>query len=83
MNFTLISYYNLFFEEIIIFSWEFTKKLVLHVSFQTWMYISIPLLIYVGERTLRALRSKAYAVKILKVIKLINEFSSPFIVSNK
>ncbi|XP_078156708.1 respiratory burst oxidase homolog protein E-like isoform X2 [Carex rostrata] len=33
----------------------------------TWMYISIPLLIYVGERTLRALRSKAYAVKILKV----------------
>ncbi|KAJ1700512.1 hypothetical protein LUZ63_000291 [Rhynchospora breviuscula] len=33
----------------------------------TWMYISVPLLIYIGERTLRALRSKAYAVKILKV----------------
>ncbi|KAJ3677123.1 hypothetical protein LUZ60_002847 [Juncus effusus] len=33
----------------------------------TWMYIAVPLLIYVGERTLRALRSKAYAVKILKV----------------
>ncbi|OAY65195.1 Respiratory burst oxidase [Ananas comosus] len=33
----------------------------------TWMYISVPLLLYVGERTLRALRSKAYSVKILKV----------------
>jgi hypothetical protein len=34
---------------------------------QTWMYISVPLVLYVGERTLRAFRSKAYAVKILKV----------------
>ncbi|XP_073010095.1 respiratory burst oxidase homolog protein E-like [Typha latifolia] len=33
----------------------------------TWMYISVPLLLYVGERMLRALRSKAYSVKILKV----------------
>ncbi|KAL6661598.1 hypothetical protein ACP70R_000982 [Stipagrostis hirtigluma subsp. patula] len=33
----------------------------------TWMYITVPLVLYVGERTLRALRSKAYAVKILKV----------------
>ena len=31
------------------------------------MYISVPLVLYVGERTLRAFRSKAYAVKILKV----------------
>ncbi|WOL06525.1 respiratory burst oxidase [Canna indica] len=33
----------------------------------TWMYISVPLLLYVGERHLRAFRSKAYSVKILKV----------------
>jgi hypothetical protein len=43
--------------------------------------MSIPLLIYVGERTLRALRSKAYAVKILKVNKFINILSGAFIVS--
>ncbi|ONM04340.1 respiratory burst oxidase homolog protein E [Zea mays] len=36
----------------------------------TWMYISVPLALYVGERTLRAFRSKAYAVKILKVCLL-------------
>ncbi|KAL5698248.1 hypothetical protein ACHQM5_029313 [Ranunculus cassubicifolius] len=36
----------------------------------TWMYISIPLLIYVGERTLRTLRSNYYSVKILKVAEL-------------
>jgi respiratory burst oxidase len=34
------------------------------------MYISVPLALYVGERTLRAFRSKAYAVKILKVCLL-------------
>ncbi|XP_042440883.1 respiratory burst oxidase homolog protein E-like [Zingiber officinale] len=33
----------------------------------TWMYISVPLLLYIGERNLRAFRSKAYSVKILKV----------------
>lgn len=33
----------------------------------TWMYLSVPLLLYVGERILRAFRSKAYSVKILKV----------------
>jgi respiratory burst oxidase len=31
------------------------------------MYISVPLVLYVGERMLRALRSNAYTVKILKV----------------
>ncbi|XP_066350907.1 respiratory burst oxidase homolog protein E-like [Miscanthus floridulus] len=36
----------------------------------TWMYISVPLVLYVGERTLRAFRSKAHAVKILKVCLL-------------
>jgi hypothetical protein len=40
------------------------------VIFQTWMYISVPLVLYIGERTLRAFRSKAYAVKILKVTEL-------------
>jgi hypothetical protein len=32
------------------------------------MYIAVPFALHVGERTLRAFRSKAYAVKILKVI---------------
>ncbi|VAI32525.1 unnamed protein product [Triticum turgidum subsp. durum] len=36
----------------------------------TWMYISVPLLLYVGERMLRALRSNAHPVKILKVLLL-------------
>ncbi|GER36107.1 respiratory burst oxidase, partial [Striga asiatica] len=33
----------------------------------TWMYISIPLLLYVAERSLSRRRSEHYAVKILKV----------------
>ncbi|KAF7058895.1 hypothetical protein CFC21_065869 [Triticum aestivum] len=32
----------------------------------TWMYISVPLVLYVGERMLRALRSNAHTVKIIK-----------------
>jgi hypothetical protein len=37
------------------------------------MYIAVPLMLYVGERTLRAFRSKAYAVKILKVTEHLND----------
>ncbi|XP_075509093.1 respiratory burst oxidase homolog protein E [Primulina tabacum] len=33
----------------------------------TWMYISIPLLLYIAERSLRNRRSEHYAVEILKV----------------
>ncbi|KAL2326741.1 hypothetical protein Fmac_020168 [Flemingia macrophylla] len=33
----------------------------------TWMYISVPLLLYIAERTLRTRRSAHYVVKILKV----------------
>lgn len=33
----------------------------------TWMYISIPLLLYILERSMRACRSNHYAVRILKV----------------
>ncbi|XP_073220931.1 respiratory burst oxidase homolog protein E isoform X2 [Cicer arietinum] len=33
----------------------------------TWMYISVPLLLYIAERTLRTRRSHHYAVKVLKV----------------
>ncbi|KAL0315908.1 UNVERIFIED_CONTAM: Respiratory burst oxidaseprotein E [Sesamum radiatum] len=32
----------------------------------TWMYISVPLLLYIAERSLRTRRSEHYAVKILK-----------------
>ncbi|XP_021888807.1 respiratory burst oxidase homolog protein F-like [Carica papaya] len=33
----------------------------------TWMYLAIPVLLYVGERTLRFFRSVSYTVQILKV----------------
>ncbi|KAL7194064.1 hypothetical protein ACSBR2_025664 [Camellia fascicularis] len=33
----------------------------------TWMYISVPLFLYVAERSLRTCRSEQYSVKILKV----------------
>ncbi|XP_041005444.1 respiratory burst oxidase homolog protein E isoform X2 [Juglans microcarpa x Juglans regia] len=33
----------------------------------TWMYISVPLLLYVAERTVRTCRSEHYSVKVLKV----------------
>ncbi|THF98257.1 hypothetical protein TEA_018356 [Camellia sinensis var. sinensis] len=33
----------------------------------TWMYISVPLFLYVAERSLRTCRSEHYSVKILKV----------------
>ncbi|MQM04978.1 hypothetical protein Taro_037786 [Colocasia esculenta] len=33
----------------------------------TWMYLSVPLLLYAGERTLRAFRSGYYSVRLLKV----------------
>ncbi|XP_042037809.1 respiratory burst oxidase homolog protein E-like [Salvia splendens] len=33
----------------------------------TWMYISVPLILYIAERSLRTCRSEHYAVRILKV----------------
>ncbi|KAL5984756.1 hypothetical protein ACLOJK_041378, partial [Asimina triloba] len=33
----------------------------------TWMYLAVPILLYAGERTLRAFRSGYYPVRILKV----------------
>ncbi|XP_074555636.1 respiratory burst oxidase homolog protein A-like [Curcuma longa] len=33
----------------------------------TWMYLAVPVLLYVGERSLRALRSGHYSVRLLKV----------------
>ncbi|CAL9764930.1 unnamed protein product [Musa acuminata subsp. burmannicoides] len=33
----------------------------------TWMYLAAPVLLYVGERSLRALRSGYYSVRLLKV----------------
>ncbi|KAH7686255.1 respiratory burst oxidase protein [Dioscorea alata] len=33
----------------------------------TWMYLSVPVILYAGERTLRAFRSGFYSVRILKV----------------
>lgn len=40
------------------------------------MYISVPFLLYVAERSLRTCRSGHYAVKILKVT--LSDYSFPF-----
>ncbi|KAJ4889491.1 Riboflavin synthase-like superfamily protein [Raphanus sativus] len=42
----------------------------------TWMYISVPLLLYTAERSIRACRSNHYSVKILKVSMLPGEVLS-------
>ncbi|KAF5743121.1 putative respiratory burst oxidase [Tripterygium wilfordii] len=44
----------------------------------TGMYISVPLLLYVAERSLRTCRSKHYSVKILKVSELPGNVFSLF-----
>ncbi|CAI9760548.1 unnamed protein product [Fraxinus pennsylvanica] len=46
-----------------------TSLFLVHKWYQktTWMYISVPLFLYVAERSLRRCRSEHYAVKILKV----------------
>ncbi|KAL0374617.1 UNVERIFIED_CONTAM: Respiratory burst oxidaseprotein E [Sesamum radiatum] len=46
-----------------------TFLLLIHKWYQktTWMYISVPLLLYTAERSLRTCRAERYAVKILKV----------------
>lgn len=38
-----------------------------YLVLQTWMYLAVPVLLYAGERTLRALRSGYYSVRLLKV----------------
>lgn len=40
--------------------------------FQTWMYVSAPLLLYGAERSVRVGRSEHYSVKVLKVYKLFD-----------
>lgn len=40
------------------------------MSLQTWMYISVPLIIYLLERSLRTGRSEHYSAKIIKVSNL-------------
>ncbi|CAF2050209.1 unnamed protein product [Brassica napus] len=42
----------------------------------TWMYISVPLMLYAAERSIRACRSNHYSVKILKVSMLPGEVLS-------
>ncbi|XP_013600576.1 PREDICTED: respiratory burst oxidase homolog protein E-like [Brassica oleracea var. oleracea] len=42
----------------------------------TWMYISVPLVLYAAERSIRACRSNHYSVKILKVSMLPEEVLS-------
>uniref|UniRef100_A0A0D9V5C2 FAD-binding FR-type domain-containing protein n=1 Tax=Leersia perrieri TaxID=77586 RepID=A0A0D9V5C2_9ORYZ len=42
---------------------------LIHVWYRrtTWMYLSVPVCLYVGERTLRFFRSGSYSVRLLKV----------------
>lgn len=43
------------------------KRIDYGFMLQTWMYLSVPVILYAGERTLRALRSGNYSVRLLKV----------------
>ena len=45
----------------------FHDEINLVLCLQTWMYLSVPVLLYAGERILRALRSGYYSVRMLKV----------------
>ena len=50
---------------------------VLSSCMQTWMYLSIPVLMYAGERTLRFFRSGSYTVHLLKVshkLSIVSKF---------
>ncbi|KAK4428810.1 Respiratory burst oxidaseprotein E [Sesamum alatum] len=55
-----------------------TFLLLVHKWYQktTWMYVSVPLLLYIAERSLRTCRAESYAVKILKVSVLPGEVFS-------
>ena len=45
-----------------------TETLLLsNINLQTWIYLAFPVMLYGGERTLRAFRASRYKVKILKV----------------
>ena len=48
-----------------------TKPLTYTSIWQTWMYLAVPVLLYGGERILRALRSSYKSVKLLKVLLII------------
>ena len=37
------------------------------ILMQTWMYLAVPVCLYVGERVLRFFRSGSYSVRLLKV----------------
>uniref|UniRef100_R7WA40 Respiratory burst oxidase-E-like protein n=1 Tax=Aegilops tauschii TaxID=37682 RepID=R7WA40_AEGTA len=54
-----------------------------YIELLTWMYIAVPFALHVGERTLRALRSKAYAAKILKVRIIVLEFYNYYFYINQ
>lgn len=46
------------------------------IHLQTWMYIAFPVLLYIGERIFRAIRSGFYEVDILKVFdRILNLFN--------
>ena len=51
---------------------KFSDKCLHFFNIQTWMYLSIPLLVYIGERLLRLFRAGFQGVKILKVTMLSN-----------
>ena len=38
---------------------------------QTWMYLAVPVLLYMGERILRTLRAGYYTVTVVKVAQFL------------
>lgn len=43
---------------------------------QTWVYVAIPVMIYLGERVLRMIRSMVYDAKILDVCDHLQQIFS-------
>ena len=60
--------------------WESSVLDLWHdLDVQTWMYIAVPVLLYCGERTLRAFRAGNYTVNIVKVMRFLFKFAIFFV----
>lgn len=59
----------------------FGFNLLRDLNVQTWMYIAVPVLLYCGERTLRAFRAGNYTVNIVKVMRFLLQICNFLVLS--
>jgi len=62
--------------------WNLSPSLSLQLHWQTWMYLTVPVMLYGSERFIRALRSSIKAVTIQKVT-ILNHFYTDLITFQK